>query len=240
MHPWKKIIRGNTQEEETTTCFMCLERVTNLKFEKHMTKFHAATCPMARLDEMCKKAEQEQATEGLNFDEIIEEERERQETLRKKRMETGGLMVMFRRRHDRVTEPEQGTKDTISLKCFLCQGNWTGNSKEELTEHLEKAHKVVFKIKDLIELSESQPEELDITADEESRREEERLLTIASATDITSGPSGDTNSQYYIIDCIIYNFSGQSESGNKEQTQVVTVLGVSGPRHQRRSPSPTS
>ena len=55
MHPWKKIIRGNTQEEETTTCFMCLKRVTNLKFEKHMTKFHAATCPMARLDEMCRR-----------------------------------------------------------------------------------------------------------------------------------------------------------------------------------------
>ena len=167
MHPWKKIIRGNTQEEETTTCFMCLERVTNLKFEKHMTKFHAATCPMARLDEMCREAEEEQATEGLNFDEIIEEERERQETLRKYRMETGGLMGMFNRRQEPANEPEQGTQDTISLKCFLCQGKWTGNSKKELTEHLENTHKVVFKVKDLIELSESQPEEPDTAADEE-------------------------------------------------------------------------
>ena len=210
MHPWKKIIRGNTQEEETTTCFMCLKRETNLKYEKHMTKFHAATCPMARLDEMCREAEAEQATESLNFDEIIEEERKRQETLRKKRMETGGLMRMFRRRQERVTEPEQGTQDTISLKCFLCQGKWTGNSKEDLTEHLEKGHKVVFKIKELIELSESQPDELDTAADEESRGEEERLLTAASETETcVDTTSGDTISQYYIMDCQ-HNFSGPS------------------------------
>ena len=84
---------------------------------------------------------------------------------------------MFRRRQERVTEPEQGTQDTISLKCFLCQGNWTGNSKEKLTEHLEKAHKVDFKIKELIELSESIPEELDTAANKEGKGEEERLLT---------------------------------------------------------------
>ena len=195
MHPWKKIIRGNTQEEETTTCFMCLNRETNLEFEKHMTKFHAATCPMARLDEMCREAEAEQATEGLNFDEIIEEEKERQETLRMNRLETGRLMGMFRRRQDRVTEPEQGTQDTISLKCFLCQRKWTGNSKKEFIEQLEKSHKVVFKIKELIELS----KEMDTAADEESRKEEERLLTSTS----TSTTSGDTISQCYIMDCNI-------------------------------------
>ena len=55
-------------------------------------------------------------------------------------------------------EPEQGTHNTISLKCFLCQGNWTGTNKEELREHLEEGHKVVFQIKELIELS--KPEEL--------------------------------------------------------------------------------
>ena len=77
MHPWKKIIRGNTQVEETTTCFMCLKRVTNTKLEKHMTKFHAATCPKNKLHEMCREAEEKHATEALNFDEIIEEEKER-------------------------------------------------------------------------------------------------------------------------------------------------------------------
>ena len=192
MHPWKKIIWGNTQEVETTTCFMCLNRETNLEYEKHMTKFHGARCPMAKLVEMCREAEEEQAPEGLNFDQIIEEEKERQETLRKKRMETGGLMGMFRRRQERVTEPGHGTQDTIRLKCFLCQGKWTGNSKEELTEHLERDHKVVFKIKELIELS-----EIDTAANEEGRGEEERLLTIASETETgVDTTSGDTISQY--------------------------------------------
>ena len=77
MHPWKKIIRGNTEVEETTTCFMCLMRVPKTKFEKHMSKFHAATCPMDKLDEMCREAKEKLATEGLNFDEIIEEEKAR-------------------------------------------------------------------------------------------------------------------------------------------------------------------
>ena len=54
---------------------MCLKRETNIKFEKHMTKFHAATCSKNKLDEMCREAEEMQATEALNFDEIIEEER---------------------------------------------------------------------------------------------------------------------------------------------------------------------
>ena len=62
-------------------------------------------------------------------------------------------------------EPEQGTNNTISLKCFLCQGNWTGTNTEELRKHLEKDHKVVFQIKELIELS----KEPAATSDEEER-----------------------------------------------------------------------
>ena len=151
MHPWKKIIRGNIQEEKTTTCFMCLERVTNIKFEKHMTKFHSATS--IKLEEMCRKAEEKQPTEGLNFDEII---------------------------------------NTCSLECFLCKGNWTGDNKEELEEHLEKGHKVVFKVKELMELSEGQghPEELEPAADGESQGERERLLTPENPSDKTSGEKG--------------------------------------------------
>ena len=77
MHPWKKIILGSTEEEETITCFMCLERVPKSKFEKHMTKCHAATCSKDKLAEMCREAEEKKATEGINFDEIIEEEKAR-------------------------------------------------------------------------------------------------------------------------------------------------------------------
>ena len=155
MHPWRKIIRGNTQVEKTTTCFMCLKRVTNIKFEKHMSKLHAVKGPKDKLDEMCRKAEEKQLTDGLKFEEIIEEEKERQETLKKERKE--GLCGMFRRKQ----EAEQGTN---SLKCFLCQGNWTGTNKEELRKHLEKGHKLFFQIKELIVLSENQPEELEPAA----------------------------------------------------------------------------
>ena len=77
MHPWKKIVLGKTEEEETTTCFMCLKKVPKTKLQKHLTKTHAATCPMDKLDEMCREAEENQATEALNFDEIIEEEKDR-------------------------------------------------------------------------------------------------------------------------------------------------------------------
>ena len=77
---------------------------------------------------------------------------------------------IFRRTH----ESEQGTHNTISLKCFLCQGNWTGNNKEELREHLEEDHKVVFQINELIELS--KPEELEPATT--TLGEEERLLVV--------------------------------------------------------------
>ena len=161
---------------------MCLKRETNIKFEKHMSKFHSATCQNMKLKEMCRKAEEKQTKEGLNFDEIIEEEKERQETLKKNRTEPGRLRRMFRRKQEQVTEPEQGT---CRLECFLCQGKWKGNNREELVEHLEKGHKVVFKIKELIELSEGHPEELEPAADEESQGEGEQLLTAAPETSET-------------------------------------------------------
>ena len=56
---------------------MCLKRETKADFQKHITKTHAATCQMDKLEEMCREAEENQATEALNFDEIIEEEKAR-------------------------------------------------------------------------------------------------------------------------------------------------------------------
>ena len=86
---------------------------------------------------------------------------------------------MFRRKQ----EPEQGTHNTISLKCFLCQGNWTGTNKAELREHLEEGHKVVFQIKELIELS--KPEGLEPAA---TTDEEEGLMAITKTrVDTNSG-----------------------------------------------------
>ena len=170
---------------------MCLERVTQNKFKKHMTEFHAASCPEDMLTEMCREA-----AEGPNFDQIIEEEAERQNILRRKRKESGGLRGMFRRKGEQITGPEQmtGPGNTLNLMCVLCRGDWTGTSREEMRKHLEKAHKVVFNIKELTGLSESRPEDLDPAdeADEESQGEEEGILTETSETldtsvDTTSG-----------------------------------------------------
>ena len=187
VHPWKKIVRGNTEVEETTTCFMCLMQVKKTKFEKHMSKFHAATCTKDKLEEMCRETEENQATEALNFDEIIEEEMGRQEMLKKRR--TAGLRGMLRKKQ----EPEQGDINTNSLKSFLCQGNWTGTNIEELRKHLEKDHKVVFQIKELIELS--KPEELEPASPTE---EEEQLLAVTSV-DTNSGEKMGENILWWVI-----------------------------------------
>ena len=68
-------------------------------------------------------------------------------------------------------EPKQGAHNTIRLKCFLCQGKWTGTSEEELRQHIEKDHRVLFQIEELIELSKP----------EGAKDEEERLLANTKA-----------------------------------------------------------
>ena len=157
--------------------------------EKHMTKFHAATCPKDKLDEMCREAEEKHATEALNFDEIIEEEKERQETIKKKKL--AGLRGMLRRKH----EPEQRTLNTISLKCYLCRGNWTGTNKAELREHLEEGHKVVFQIKELIELS--KPEELRPATTYGDEDEDQLPAVTMTRFNTNSGEKEDIKSIFY-------------------------------------------
>ena len=94
-------------------------------------------------------------------------------------------------------EPEQETHNTISLKCFLCQGNWTGTNKKELRTHLEKGHKVVFWIKELIELSESQPGKMNLAA-ATSDEEDQNLAVTKTSVETNSG--GIEKSQYFIVD----------------------------------------
>ena len=83
---------------------------------------------------------------------------------------------MFRRKQE-VTEPE--IQDTIPLKCFLCQGAWTGTNNKDLEKHLENDHKVIFGIKEITELSGNQTDEAEITeevaatAGDDERQEEE-------------------------------------------------------------------
>ena len=123
---------------------MCLERTaTNSeknKFKKHMTKIHSATCSMENLTQLCKDEEERLEREGWSVDDIILEEAERREAEKKA---SGG---------QEVTQTELGTQDII-LTCFLCQGAWTGDNKDDLQRHLEKDHKAIFKISELMELS---------------------------------------------------------------------------------------
>ena len=113
-------------------------------------------------------------------------------------------------------EPEQGTNNTISLKCFLCQGNWTGTNKEELRKHLEKDHKVVFQIKELIELS--KPEELEPATDEEER--------LPADTRVDKN-TGEKMSQYFIVGNYDYftDHPGEVELLTVTETRVVTNPG---------------
>ena len=119
---------------------------------------------------------------------------------------------MFRRKH----EPEHETHNTISLKCFLCQGNWTGTNKEELRKHLEKDHKVVFQIKELIELS--KPEELEPATDEEER--------LPADTRVDKN-TGEKMSQYFIVGNYNYfsGHPGEVELLTVTETRVVPNLG---------------
>ena len=185
MHPWKQIIRGETKEETATiTCFMCLKRTaTNSKknkFKKHMTKIHSATCSMENLTQLCKDEEERLEREGWSVDDIIMEEAERREAEKK----TGG---------QEVTQPELGTQDII-LTCFLCQGAWTGVNKDDLQRHLEKDHKAIFKITELMELSvNKKTDEAGATIDTEDTEATEATGTITATggTGITGATGED-------------------------------------------------
>ena len=176
MHPWKQIIRGETKEETAAiTCFMCLQRTANSendKFKKHMTKIHSATCSMENLTQLCKDEEERLEREGWSVDDIIMEEAERREAEKKT---SGG---------QEVTQPELGTQDII-LTCFLCQGAWTGDNKDDLQRHLEKDHKAIFKISELMELSvNKKTDEAGATGDTEA--------TEATGSTTATGDTGAT------------------------------------------------
>ena len=122
---------------------------------------------------------------------------------------------MFRRKQ----EPEQGTHNTISLKCFLCQGNYTGTNKDELRKHLEKDHKVVFQIKELIELS--NPKEWEPAAGTYD------VEQLPAGTQTRVDKNSSEKSQYFIVGNYNY-FSGQPgevELLTVTKTRVVTNPG---------------
>ena len=82
-------------------CFMCLEYVPcsdgdTEKMTEHITTVHCAECHVEKLAEMCGEAEEREEREGWSLDDIIEEERERQDAEVKIRAESGGLMEMLK------------------------------------------------------------------------------------------------------------------------------------------------
>ena len=140
-----------------------------------MTKIHSATCSMENLTQLCKDEEERLEREGWSLDDIILEEAERREAEKKT---PGG---------QEVTQPELGTQDII-LTCFLCQGEWTGVNKDDLQRHLEKDHKVIFKISELMELSvNKKTDEAGATGDTEATG-----ATDATETTVTTAATGGT------------------------------------------------
>ena len=156
MHPWKQIIRGETKEEETMRCFMCLEYIpcSNGDIEKikeHITTVHCAECHVETLSEMCGEAEEREGREGWSFDEIIEEERERREATEKQRAESGGLMGMLRRQLSKNNCPDSDTgnnTDFENVDCFLCKEKYDLKT-DVYNKHLEEKHMVIFGLKEI-------------------------------------------------------------------------------------------
>ena len=139
---------------------MCLERIpysneTKEKFREHMTSVHSADCSLEILYEMCQEAEERQSKEGWGLNDIIQEEEEWREAEKKKRAEARGLIGLFRRKKkDRESRLEENVIDV--MKCTLCK--WTGNSKKIFQKHLEKDHKVIFGIKEMMEQNDDKEE----------------------------------------------------------------------------------
>ena len=165
MHPWKQIIRGETKEEETMRCFMCLENIPcsdgdTGKIKEHITKVHCAECNVEKLAEMCGEAEEKEEREGWSLNDIIEEERERKEAAEKKRAESGGLMEMIRRKLGYTDHPvsdagSDSDPENVESDCFLCKEKFYLNSNV-YNKHLEKKHMTIFGLKEIREFGEEE------------------------------------------------------------------------------------
>ena len=150
MHPWKKIINGNTEELETKACFLCLERLPpsddDIEMKLHLFKVHSAKVHLKELVVMCTEAEEKEEREGWSINDILEEERDRREAEERKRAESGGWMVMFRKNKTPEFLDNEETENN-ELDCFLCQKIV---QRCEYNEHLENQHGVIFGVKEIM------------------------------------------------------------------------------------------
>ena len=151
MHPWKNIIKVQTEKLETKACFICLERVPcsddDIELKMHLFKVHSAKVHLKELVEMCTRAEEKEEREGWSIDDILEEERDRKEAQERKREESRGWMVMFRKKESTSNCLDNNEEEEITeVACFLCQEIV---KVCEYNEHLEKQHGVIFGVKEI-------------------------------------------------------------------------------------------
>ena len=146
MHPWKKIIRGGSDEVETKTCFMCLERLAcpdgdmeNLRL--HLTKTHSIRDHLRELMKMCIEAEEKEEEEGWNIEGILKEMRQASETKARKKLGLVGLMEMLWKTGENNQENE--------VNCFLCLKKLIVKESQYIN-HLENQHGTIFGVKEII------------------------------------------------------------------------------------------
>ena len=145
MHPWKNIISGKIEELETKSCFICLARIPYSdgdmeEVKQHLINVHSAKDHLEELLEMCTEAEEKEEREGWSIDDTLEELRDRREAQERKRAESGGWMMMFRKKKIQCLESNE------EVDCFLCQEIVEDC---EYNEHLEKQHGVIFGVKEI-------------------------------------------------------------------------------------------
>ena len=149
MHPWKKIIRGNTDDIMTKACLICLERINDsdddIELKLHLYKGHSVNIHLKELVYMCKEAKEREEREGWSLDEILEEERDKREAEAKKRPESGRWMEIFWRKK-RTYDSLDNNGEVNEVDCFLCQKQLKSFG---YSEHLEKQHRVIFGVKDI-------------------------------------------------------------------------------------------
>ena len=154
MHPWKKIIRGCIKVLETKACFICLERIPcsddDIELKLHLFKVHYVKVHLKELVVMCTEAEEREAREGWSIDDILEDERHRKESDKRKRAESGGWIGILSRLNKRTPEClDNNTEAEINVvDCFLCQEQLIEKSCE-YDKHLEKQHGVIFGAKEI-------------------------------------------------------------------------------------------
>ena len=151
MHPWNNIVKGKTEELKTKTCFICLERIPcsddDVELKQHLFKIHSAKVHLKELVAMCAEAEEREERQGWIIDDVLEEERDRREAQERKRAESGGWMVMFRKKKStRNCLDNSEEKANNEVDCFLCQGVVR---RCEYNEHLEHQHGVIFGVKEI-------------------------------------------------------------------------------------------